>query len=327
MAGLTQRSVNDINSMNPPAWRAKLGNFLQTFGGGFTQAGRVFYFDPVMGRDGNNGETSDKAKHTYQAAIDLCVADRGDVVVRMRGYYQPSETINFNVQGMICVAENFGMNFRAQGEYFANDPSNTDGPAARITKGCTIIGQGFYGAQADGDNYTAAVILDGSGGATDGYGTHLYGCRIGNWNRADVNYGIYNLGCANTRVEHCFFAGGAAYVFDAAILLDNHITGGGGRPCEMDILDCCADDCTYMIAQVNGSPTKRSRWTRNHPGWNVPGATDVKFINKGTATGCTVQVFDNTLPTATGTDTNSHSVTAMHAAGFRMSGNNYVIST
>ena len=302
--------------------RVMAGSFIGQVQGHHTQLGQVFYHDPASGSDTNSGTSRTDAKVTLQAAIDLTVADRGDLIIRMRGYDAPATTVNFNKQGITVMAESFGMNKRAQGEFFATDPASSTGPAARITKGCTILGLGFFGVQASGDNFTAAVILDGSGGDTDAYGTHFVDCRFGNWNRASVNYGIYNQGAGNCRVEHSHFVGGDAQVLDAGILLDNHITAGGGRPCELDIHECYFEDCTYAIEQVAGSPTKRSLWDRNHMGWNVPGAAEVRFIHQGSASTCTVQVQGNWNSKGI-SDAYSHSIGDMETAGFRLSGNYY----
>ncbi len=111
---------------------------------------RVFIFDPAV------------TSFSLQNAIDETVADTGDVIIQKRGYYQPSATVNFNKQGIILLAQDWGMNPRAQGEFFTIDPSNTNGPAARITKGCRIMGVGFAGAQATGDTNTACVQIDGN---------------------------------------------------------------------------------------------------------------------------------------------------------------------
>ena len=101
------------------------------------QIGRVWWFDPIVGGTNNSGERADDATATFQAAIDLTVADRGDLIIRMRGYDQPSATVNFNKQGITAIAENWGMGPRQRGEFFTTDPSNTDGPAARLSTGKT----------------------------------------------------------------------------------------------------------------------------------------------------------------------------------------------
>jgi len=47
--------------------------------------GTVFFVDPVNGSNGNSGRTQDKAFATTQHAINQCVANRGDTIVRMPG--------------------------------------------------------------------------------------------------------------------------------------------------------------------------------------------------------------------------------------------------
>ncbi|KKL90643.1 hypothetical protein LCGC14_1902660 [marine sediment metagenome] len=67
------------------------------------QIGRVFWFDPIVGADGNSGERADDAKGTFQGGIDLMVAERGDLLIRMRGYDQPAATVNFNKFGITAI--------------------------------------------------------------------------------------------------------------------------------------------------------------------------------------------------------------------------------
>ena len=219
------------------------------------QIGRVWWFDPIVGADGNSGERADDAKGTFQGAIDLTVADRGDLIIRMRGYDQPSATVNFNKQGITAIAENWGMGPRQQGEFFTTDTSNTDGPAARITKGCVLIGLGFAGAQASGDNSkSSTVVLDGTGAVTDAYGTWFKDCRFVNWNRDAVNYGVYLRGVAGIRIDNCNFKGGNTYSFEAGVLIDNDVTGGGGQPsADLEFVGNDFHDTRYAFEIVTGS--------------------------------------------------------------------------
>ena len=289
--------------------------------------GSVFYHDPTNGDDNNTGKRSDNAKGTLQACIDLCTANKGDVIVRMRGYSAPAATINFNVFGITVVAQTWGMNPRAQGEWFAEDTSNTDGPAARITEACTIIGLGFFGAQASGDNVTAAVILDGSSGATDGYGTHLYRCRIGNWNRAAVNYGVYNLGVANALIEECYFVGGVANVLEAGILHDEHITAGGGRPGEVSSFRNNFEHCTYAHEVVSGSRVTNCVWDGDKMGFNFAADAYVKMLKLNVLGGGGAvhgaHVMNCNFATGVDTGTYSHALSSLVTEGYQFSGNHY----
>lgn len=298
-------------------------------GGMIPPGGRTFFFNPNAS-GARNAERPwydvDEVScfSTLQGAIDACVADRGDVIYVARGYHAPTATVNFNKAGISVIGGAFGMNPYARGEWCGINPSNTDGPAARITKMCYITGLGFYGNQTSGDTYDASVIIDGSGGSTDGYGTWLHRCRFGNWNSAAVDYGVYNLGAAKVRIEDCAFAGGNTNPFDAAILADGSTTGGG-RPGEIDAIGNWFEDSTYAMEIVTGSYVSRSRFMNNHMGYNVPGTAWVKAIKAPTTIGTHNKclVCDNYFPTAVDTGTFSHTLSAMETGGFIMSGNHY----
>ncbi len=296
--------------------------------GGVNQQGNVFYCDPIAGNDNRDGSSKATAFKTEQAGIDATAADNGDVIVRMRGYHAPTATVNFNKQGITMIAETFGMNFRAQGEFFGVDSSNTDGPAARITKGCTIIGIGFMGAQASGDDYTACVQIDGSGAGTDGYGTHLLSCRFTNWDRAAVEHGVVNQGAANVRIEECYFVGGAATnIFDAGILHDESSTGGGGRPGEIDCYHNRYEHCEYAHEVVSGSRVVNSVWEREIMGFQAVGDVWVKYLKLNVLGGGGAvhgaHICNNNFGTGIDTGTFSHSLANLVTEGYQFSNNHY----
>ncbi len=308
--------------------RRQAGDELLALLGGVAQTGQVYYIDPISGSDNNAGDASDHAKETGQAAINLTEADNGDTIVRMRGYSADDDTWNFNKQGITMIAQDFGMNYQGQGEFFGTDPTNTDGPAARITKGCTIIGIGFFGNQATGDDRTAAVQLDGSGAATDAYGTHLLGCRFGNWERAGVNYGIINQGAAAVLVEECSFSGGATTnVLDAGILHDESSTGGGGRPGEINCYHNTYRHCTYAHEVVSGSRVVNSTWEREVMGFNAVADAWVKMLKLNVLGGGGAVhgalLADCRFATGVDTGTFSHALSDLVTEGYQFSGNTY----
>ncbi len=292
------------------------------------QIGRVWWFDPIVGADGNSGERADDAKGTFQGAIDLTVANRGDLIIRMRGYDQPSATVNFDTFGITAIAENFGQNYHAQGEYFTTDPSNTDGPAARITQACHLIGLGFAGVQASGDTDTATVQIDGSSSSTDGYGTWLDHCYFTNWARAAVNYGVVNQGAARVRISHSSFYGGAASnVLDAGILHDESTTGGGGRPGEVDCYKNRYAHCTYAHEVVSGSRVVNSIWDSEMMGFNAPADVWVKYLKLNVLGGGGAvhgaHIMNTNFATGINTGTFSHTHAQLITEGYQLSNNHY----
>ncbi len=294
------------------------------------QIGEVFYVDPIASSasDTNTGTSPLEAFENLQAGIDACVADRGDLIIRMRGYDQPSATVNFNKQGITVIAENWGQNYHAQGEYFTTDTSNTDGPAARITAGCHLIGLGFAGVQASGDTDTATVQIDGSSAATDGFGTWLDHCYFTNWDRAAVNYGVVNQGAARVRISNSSFYGGAATnVLDAGILHDESTTGGGGRPGEVDCYKNRYQHCTYAHEVVSGSRVVNSIWDSEMMGFQAVGDVWVKYLKLNVLGGGGAvhgaHIMNNNFATAVGTGTFSHTQAQLITEGYQFSNNHY----
>ena len=304
-------------------------------GGGMQVApsGRTFFFNPNSSGARNNERPwydadEDTVFSTLQGAIDACVADRGDIIYMARGYYQPSATVNFNKQGITLIGATWGMNPHARGEYFTIDPSNTDGPAARITASCHIYGIGFAGVQASGDTFTACVQLDASGAAANGYGTWLDHCYFTNWDRAAVNYGVVNQGMARVRMDQCSFYGGAATnIFEAAILHDESSTGGGGRPGEMDCYKNRYQHCTYAHEVVSGSRVVNSIWDAEMMGFQAVGDAWVKMLKLnvlgggGAAHGA--HIMNCNFPTGVGVGTFSHVLSDLTTEGYQFSGNSY----
>ena len=302
------------------------GSFIGQVQGHHTQLGSVFYHDPIDGSDTNSGTSRTDAKKKLQAAIDLTVADRGDLIIRMRGYDAPTATVNFNKFGITVMAESWGQNYHAQGEFFTTDTSNSDGPAARITAGCHIIGLGFAGVQASGDTNTATMQIDASLSDTNGYGTWLDHCYFTNWGRAAVNYGVINQGAGRVRISHSSFYGGATSVnLDAGILHDESITGGGGLPGEVDCYKNRYQHCTYAHEVVSGSRVVNSIWDSEMMGFNYPGAAWVKYLNQNTVGSGTnrAHIMNNNFATAVGTGTFSHDQATLITEGYQFSNNHY----
>lgn len=302
-------------------------------GMGLPPGGRVFFFNPNTSGSRNLQRpwyNVDEAAvfSTLQGAIDATVADRGDVIFAPRGYYAPTATVNFNKQGITLIGGTFGMNYHARGEFFTIDSSNTDGPAARITKGCHIFGVGFAGAQASGDTNTATVQIDGSGASTDGYGTWLDHCLFTNWARAAVNYGVINQGAARVRIEHCSFYGGAASnVLDAGILHDESTTGGGGRPGEVDCYKNRYQHCTYAHEVVSGSRVVNSIWDAEMMGFQAVGDVWVKMLKLNVLGGGGAvhgaHIMNCNFATGINTGTYSHQLSQLITEGYQFSGNHY----
>ena len=270
-----------------------------------------------------------QSSFSLQNAIDECVPDKGDVILITRGYQAPSATVNFDCVGISVYAQDpFGMSPHARGEFQGIDPVNTDGPAARITAYCHLVGLGFFGNQGSGDTVNASLILDASGGGADGWGTWLKHCRFGNWARAAGRYGVFNMGMAAVTLDHCTFSGGAASnPLAAGILHDEHITGGGGRPGEVNTIGCRYEHCTYAHEVKSGSRVVNSVWDREIMGFNLSADAWVKFLKLNVLGGGGAvhgaHIMDCHFPTAKDTGTFSHDKSQLITEGYQFSGDHY----
>ena len=296
---------------------------------GSTLGGKHFYVNPAAGSADDTGGPWPILQEAgvafegitgLQAAIDASVADRGDVIHVRRGYWQPTATINFNKQGLTVIGQVWGMNDAQRGEYCTIDSSHTDGPAARITKGTHIYGLGFAGAQASGDDVTAACIVDGNAAATDGYGTWLRGCRFVNWDRNAVNYGLFLRGPAGVRVDDCAFSGGATNALVGGIAIGMSLAAGGRPATGNEIRDCTFQYCTYAIEQLSqGGNLMRNTLIRHN--FVIDGG---KFLNHNAISGNDgVLVADNYFSTAVGASTFDEALATLETDGIIFSGNHY----
>lgn len=281
---------------------------------GINQIGKVFYCDPTSGADTNSGESHNDAKASMNAAVGLCVAGRGDVIVRMRGTETVTEEIAFDVSGVTVIAESGGFSPEANGEFFAtlSDAAYTDGPAARITAdGVTLIGLGFVSRDAGtvGNNRGSALTI---GSLTTGaFGVHLINCRFPKWG-VDNRYGIYLQGdaaVADCTIEGCTFEGVGAD-FDYGILLNGAIQNP-------NILRNKFRDCTYAVgynAFAGGGPD--ALIAHNHV------LTADKLLDSNSLDAPTL-VADNWLGVATGTGAFDVSIATLDGNNIFVADNHY----
>lgn len=289
-------------------------------------AGRTFFVNPnatgvarSVGRPwyDSDGAVAFGGVTGLQGAIDACVADRGDVIYVARGYWAPATTINFNKAGITVIAQTYGMNPYALGEWFTIDSSHTTGPAARITQQCHIVGLGFKSAQVTGDTVTASVVLDGSAASDAAFGTWLDRCRFTNWNDDSTDYGLFVDSTASCMISGCSFVGGSTNALVGGIGMD--VSSGGWPVEDIQIIGNTFEYCTYAIEGLQaGGPTTG----RIHGNWLLPSGSG-KFLNKNNQSGSNVLVSGNFFYTDVGIATFSHSVADMETDGWYIVGNEY----
>jgi len=270
--------------------------------------GEVFYVDPSSGSTSNSGESPDDAFATLQAGIDACVSGRGDVIMRLPGGEEVTETITFNKSGIYIKAVTYGANPYAKGEMFSvyAASSFTDGPVATITSRCTIEGLGFVSRDTGATFYDGAAMLIGGLATALPFGVHILNCRFPKWN-LDNRIGIAMEGTSDTVVEGCSFEGVGAD-FDSGIYVQ-------GAAQNISIIGNLFRDCTYAV--VFGSFAGGGPECIIHSNF----CEGSKLLSAASA--ATGIVSDNWLMTATDTGSYSAIVNTLNGYGLQMSDNHY----
>ena len=207
---------------------------------GFSGDGLVFGVDPGNGKDTYSGERIGKPLKTMQAAIDKCVAGRGDVILRFPGGESISTTVAFNKSGITVRCVDYGCQPMAHGELHSmySAATHTDQPVAIITERCVIDGMGFVSRDSRADFYNGSALKIGSGGDAVVFGVHILNCRFPKWG-LDNSKGISIDGASDTRIEGCGFEG-----------VGSDLTVGiyaQGATENLDILGNTFRDCTTGI--------------------------------------------------------------------------------
>jgi hypothetical protein len=212
--------------------------------------GEIFYVDPGNGNDSNEGDSATTAFATLQAGINACVAGRGDVIFRLPGGEEVTQTVTFNKTGIYVKAVTYGAAPWAHGELFSTYAASTftDGPAATITSRCTIDGLGFASRDTGATFYGGAACLIGGLATALPYGVHLINCRFPKWNLTN-RIGLAIEGSSDCTIENCDFEGVGAD-FDSGIYVQ-------GATQNLNIIGNHFRDCTYGVlfgAFAGGGP-------------------------------------------------------------------------
>ena len=273
--------------------------------------GKVFYVDPGNGSTANSGLAADDAFATLQAGIDACTSGRGDLIMRLPGGEEVTETVAFNKEGIYVKAVTYGVNPYASGELFSTYAAAafTDGPAATITARCTIDGLGFVSRDTGATFWSGAALLIGGAGTASPFGAHIKNCRFPKWGW-DNRIGIAVEGSSDCIIENCDFEGVGAN-FDSGIYVQ-------GATQNISILGNHFRDCTYAIlfgAFAGDGPHAMI-------GHNV--CEDSKLLSgseSSEANPCFV--YDNWCEGATNTGSYSGTLTNLRTGGMTFSGNHY----
>lgn len=270
--------------------------------------GEVFYHDPGNGNDANSGQKPTAAFASSQTAIDATVSGRGDVIIRLPGGEEVTETVLYNKSGITVVAATYGVNRYASGELFSTYAATSfiDGPVATVTERCTIEGLGFVSRDAGSLFFSGAAMLIGGEADASPFGVHILNCRFPKWNFTN-RIGLAIEGSSDTLIEGCDFEGVGAD-FDSGIYVQ-------GAAANISIIDNHFRDCTFAVLYgsfAGGGPDAIIRSNT---------CVGSKLLSAG-STAPTI-VADNWLMTATDSGSYSTTVNALNAFGIQFSDNHY----
>jgi hypothetical protein len=288
---------------------------------GLPIVGSVFWVDPVGGDDGNTGLEPTAAFATLQAAIDACTDDAHDVIVRMPGKESLTAAITFDKQGITVVSSSFAQNANQTevGAYMYPDDTYTTGPAAIVTKPCTLIGLEIIGrntSHTKGDTCAlngSCLSFAGEGGGYTGGFCHIKNCRFVDW--FGIPYGIVISGAGYITIEGCYFEH-----FDSGILFESSTSGlPGANQVKGCIFDNCATGIEHGVSPVGSTVPLQTVYKENV----FMNYTDAIDFNQGSSGVCDVLVAGNYFETATDGSTYDCTVDQANAIGALFSGNHY----
>lgn len=264
-----------------------------------------------------DGKSPDTPFNDLQDAIDASDDNAGDVIVVMRGAYNPTEAINVDCAGLVIRAQNFGVNPLSP-EKFAiyPDASYATGPMFIVSQPCRIEGLEIVTRNvapgADNDAMTtsgAALAIAGEGGGYAGGFVHLKNCRFVDWwgNAYGVEFGAG----AYCLIEDCEFEG-----FDAGVYFRST---SSNNPAFNTVRNCKFIDCTNGIEHKVGATPGNFLYYGN-VFIDYTDAIDFNQAGGGAGNGL---VANNYYETATDAATYDCTVAQAQALGVTFSGNHY----
>jgi len=217
--------------------------------------GSVFYVDPVAGSNLNDGSSPTQALATTQAAVTLCVENRGDFIIRMPGIEHAGDVpLLLNKRGITLIGVSGINNWRPENCAYwrctevAGIPvaASATGPGVIVSQACRIFGMEFFAANTIvGVGALLAGALAFDGGVTGGYVggfSHISNCVFPGWGMCGV--GINLIYAGYNRIEACEFDENT----EAGVQLTINPTG---NPNHNEIVDC---DFYGTVQGIDTSP-------------------------------------------------------------------------
>ncbi len=294
-------------------WRqtaSLLGPIPGTDGEGASGAGpnrpHIFFVDPATGTTSGDGLDPRRPLSTIQAAIDLCEANRGDVIVVARGGHVVTAAIDCNKRGITIIADTYGVNRRVTDEHWITaNASYTSGPVVEITAGCRWIGFTFASRFATGPS--VRTTFDSGTGASGNY-VEMIECNWPGWGIGKDGFEMRGANFCAVRRCHFFDIAnsGAGISFRGS---------GTNNPNHNEIEECVFRDVTAgIIYDAGGDPTNNFIHS-----CRFKDTTDDINANAGRGDCFVTDCYSE------GTASTAHdsSVTTLIAAGWTFAGNHY----
>ncbi|KKM05332.1 hypothetical protein LCGC14_1755170 [marine sediment metagenome] len=288
------------------------------FIGGEGPSGRTFFVNAnAGGADDVDVDwwsvDEDTVFSTLQAAINKCVANRGDTIYVKQGGELVTSTVLFNKAGIRVIVQRLGMAPSMRGEFTSiYSTSLTGDPTAIISQPCYIEGLGFVGADAGTLFFEGAALLlrvDATSTATTKpWGVHLNQCRFPGWNLGNT-CGLAMDGGTNVLIDDCYFE-------DAAFTHGIYMQGAVGH---VQISNSHFSLGTYAIKCGSFSDAGVNTQLEIGPG-NVTVAP-TRGVNSG-SNAAKVTIFRNSWATAVNS-THDQSIDDMESDGYICVGNEY----
>ncbi len=212
--------------------------------------GEIFYVHRTRGSDTNDGLNPERPFANLQAAVDACVADRGDFIIKLGAgvsLRNPSPVTMDKAGITLMASHGAGNSYWAENQLIYNLVAD-QGPCLTITQPCRIIGLEIWsntdrGGSAVADLQDASIYINGDNGGYEGSFIHILGCHFPQW--ANSPAGITFDAGTSCRIESCSFEGqdtaGIAFTSSVRNPQNNHV------------IDCWFSKCGSGILHVNAT--------------------------------------------------------------------------
>lgn len=226
----------------------------------FLQTGKAFFVKPYTGSDGNNGLTITRPLKTLAAALDLCTADKGDVVYLIAESntasqttdYQ-SEALNWNKDGVHLIGIGAGpfIGQRARISNLSTANAIVDGLFIVSADNCLIANIAVFQGQAATNPTGASIAM-----VVSGERNRIVNCQIsgiGHTELDDATSRSLKVSGGENTFQHCYI--GLDTVIRATATAEVEISAGARHYFENCMINSYTSLTTFK-AITCGSPDR-----------------------------------------------------------------------